>query len=70
MEDQEAKQFELELERRIYYLKTLYDLSLEIGYQRETNEIIKNLLLMMIGTFARSGCGTWWANETYTLAWK
>ncbi|OGP75083.1 MAG: hypothetical protein A2V86_10190 [Deltaproteobacteria bacterium RBG_16_49_23] len=54
MEDQEAKQFELELERRIYYLKTLYDLSLEIGYQRETNEIIKNLLLMMIGTFGAS----------------
>lgn len=56
MEDkeQEAKQCELELERRIYYLKTLYDLSLEIGYLRETNEIIKNLLLMMIGTFGAS----------------
>lgn len=56
MEDkeQEAKQCELELERRIYYLKTLYDLSLEIGYQRETHEIIKNLLLMMIGTFGAS----------------
>lgn len=53
MED-EVKHPQYELERRIYYLKTLYDLSLEIGYLRNTNEIIKNLLLMMIGNFGAS----------------
>jgi signal transduction histidine kinase len=43
-----------ELEKRIFYLKALYDLSQEIGYLRETNEIIRNLLLMVIGTFGAS----------------
>jgi signal transduction histidine kinase len=55
MED-EVKHPQRELEKRIFYLKTLYDLSQEIGYFRETNEIIKNLLLMVIGTFGAS-CG-------------
>ena len=54
MVDQEAKQCELELERPIFFLKTPYDPSQETGYQRETIEIIKNLLLMMIGTLSTS----------------
>jgi signal transduction histidine kinase len=45
-----------ELEKRIFHLKTLYDLIQEIGYLRETHEITKNLLLMMIGNFGAS-CG-------------
>ena len=58
MEDEikEAKHSQRELEKRIFHLKTLYDLSQEIGYLRGTNEIIKNLLLMMIGNFGAS-CG-------------
>lgn len=40
-----------ELERRIFHLKTLYDLSQEIGFSRSPEEIIKNLLLMIMGTF-------------------
>lgn len=53
MED-EVKHPQQELEKRIFYLKTLYDLSQEIGYLRETNEIVKNLLLMIMGTFGTS----------------
>jgi len=53
MED-EVKHPQYELERRIFYLKTLYDLSQEIGYSSGTQEIIKNLLLMMIGNFGAS----------------
>jgi signal transduction histidine kinase len=58
MEDdvKEAKYSQRELERRIFHLKTLYDLGQEIGYLRGTHEITKNLLLMMIGTFGAS-CG-------------
>src|SRR5512139_3136322 len=56
MEDEgkEAKHSERELERRIFYLKTLYDLGQEIGYLRGTDEITKSLLMMMIGTFGAS----------------
>ena len=52
----EEKKSQQELEKRIFYLKTLYDLSLEIGFLRGTQEITKNLLLMMIGNFGAS-CG-------------
>ena len=45
-----------ELEKRIFYLKTLYDLSQEIGFLKGTQEITKNLLLMMIGNFG-AACG-------------
>ncbi|HVP80114.1 MAG TPA: ATP-binding protein [Thermodesulfobacteriota bacterium] len=45
-----------ELEKRIFHLKTLYDLSQEIGFLRGTQEITKNLLMMMIGNFGAS-CG-------------
>src|SRR4030042_3176016 len=56
MEDEgkEAKHSQRELERRIFHLKTLYDLGQEIGYARGTDEIFKNLLMMMIGTFGAS----------------
>lgn len=50
----EVKHPQHEIEKRIFYLKTLYDLSQEIGYLRETNEIVKNLLLMIMGTFGTS----------------
>lgn len=56
MEDEvrEAKHSQRELERRIFHLKTLYDLGQEIGYLRGTDEITKSLLMMMIGTFGAS----------------
>jgi signal transduction histidine kinase len=56
MEDdvKEAKHSQRELEKRIFHLKTLYDLGQEIGYLRGTHEITKNLLMMMIGTFGAS----------------
>jgi signal transduction histidine kinase len=56
MEDEvkEAKHSQWELERRIFHLKTLYDLGQEIGYLRGTDEISKSLLLMTIGTFGAS----------------
>ena len=55
MEDEvkDAKQSQRELERRIFHLKTLYDLGQEIGYLSKTDEIAKSLL-MMIGTFGAS----------------
>jgi signal transduction histidine kinase len=56
MEDEvkEAKHSERELERRMFHLKTLYDLGQEIGYLRGTDEITKSLLMMIIGTFGAS----------------
>ena len=56
MEDEvkEAKHSQRELERRMFHLKTLYDLGQEIGYLRGTDEISKSLLMMMIGTFGAS----------------
>jgi signal transduction histidine kinase len=53
-EGQEAKHSQRELERRMFHLKTLYDLGQEIGYLRGTDEITKSLLMMMIGTFGAS----------------
>ena len=50
----EEKESQQELEKRIFHLKALYDLGQEIGYLRGTDEITKNLLLMMIGTFGAS----------------
>jgi len=35
----------------MFHLKTLYDLSREIGFLIDTQEIIRNLLLMTVGTF-------------------
>ena len=52
----EEKKSQQELEKRVFYLKTLYDLSQEIGFLKGTQEITKNLLLMMIGNFG-AFCG-------------
>jgi signal transduction histidine kinase len=49
-----TKHSQRELERRIFHLKTLYDLGQEIGYLRGAQEITKNLLMMIIGTFGAS----------------
>ncbi|MEE9522019.1 MAG: adenylate/guanylate cyclase domain-containing protein [candidate division NC10 bacterium] len=40
-----------ELERRVFHLKTLYDVSREIGSLRDIQEIMKHLLMMVMGTF-------------------
>jgi adenylate cyclase len=42
---------QLELERRIFHLKTLYDLSQEIGVLKGRKDIMNNLLMMIMGTF-------------------
>jgi class 3 adenylate cyclase len=48
---EEHLQKELELEKRIFHLKTLYDVSQVIGSLRDVQGIIKNLLMMVMGTF-------------------
>jgi class 3 adenylate cyclase/CRP-like cAMP-binding protein len=40
-----------ELEKRIFHLKALYDLSREIGFLSDTQSVINNLLMMVLGTF-------------------
>ena len=40
-----------ELEKRIYHLKTLYDVSQEIVFLKEPKEIVIRLLLMIMGTY-------------------
>lgn len=50
-----AEDSQRELEKRIFHLKTLYDLSQETGYLKGTQEIMKNLLMMIIGTFGALG---------------
>ena len=52
----ETESSQHELERRIFHLKTLYDLSQEIGFLGGVPAILKNLLMMIIGTFGAS-CG-------------
>ncbi len=47
----EAADSQMELERRVFHLKTLYDVTREIGFLRDTQQIIKNLLLMVMGAF-------------------
>ena len=46
-----AQHSQKELERRVFHLKTLYDVTREIGFLLDTQEIVKNLLMMVIGTF-------------------
>jgi len=46
-----AEHSQRELERRIFHLKTLYEVSQVIGSLRDPQQIMKNLLLMVIGTF-------------------
>lgn len=40
-----------ELEKRIFHLKTLYDLGQELGFLKGVPEITKNLLMMVMGNF-------------------
>jgi len=47
----EAADSQMELERRVFHLRTLYDVTREIGFLRDTQQIIKNLLLMVMGAF-------------------
>jgi class 3 adenylate cyclase len=47
----EAARSRQELEKRMFHLKTLYDVSREIGFLIDTQAIIKNLLMMVLGTF-------------------
>jgi class 3 adenylate cyclase len=47
----EAARSREELEKRMFHLKTLYDVSREIGFLIDTQAIIKNLLMMVLGTF-------------------
>src|ERR1700745_916256 len=47
----EAASARRDLDKRMFHLKTLYDLSREVGFLIDTEAIMKNLLLMVIGTF-------------------
>jgi len=47
----DAEHSQRELERRLFQLKTLYEVSQVIGSLRDPQQIMKNLLLMVIGTF-------------------
>jgi class 3 adenylate cyclase len=46
----DATHSQRELERRIFHLKTLYEVSQVIGSLRDPQQIMKNLLLIVIGT--------------------
>jgi class 3 adenylate cyclase len=48
---QQAERIETELDRRVYYLKTLYDVSKDIFGSVEYEAILKNFLLMTMGNF-------------------
>ncbi|MBU1903741.1 MAG: rhodanese-like domain-containing protein [Proteobacteria bacterium] len=41
-----------DLDRRVHYLKTLYDTTLELGGLTETKKIMDTFLLMIMGTFS------------------
>ena len=47
----EAENSKLELTKRIFHQKTLYDISKEICELKDTDEIMKNFLMMIMGTF-------------------
>src|ERR1700716_2865341 len=47
----EATRAQQELEKRMFHLKSLYDVSREIGSLIDTQAIVKNLLMMVVGTF-------------------
>ncbi len=47
----EADHIQSELDRRIFYLKTLYDVSKDIFSSIETDSILRNFLLMSMGNF-------------------
>lgn len=48
---QEAQEVSAELDRRIFHLKTLYDVSKDVYSSVETETILKNFLLMTMGNF-------------------
>ena len=48
---QQAERIQTELDRRVYYLKTLYDVSKDIFGSVEYETILKNFLLMTMGNF-------------------
>lgn len=48
---QQAERIQTELDRRVYYLKTLYDVSRDIFGSVEYEPILKNFLLMTMGNF-------------------
>jgi len=47
----QAERIQTELDRRVYYLKTLYDVSKDIFGSVEYGPILKNFLLMTMGNF-------------------
>ena len=47
----QAERIQTELDRRVYYLKTLYDVSKDIFGSIEYKTILKNFLLMTMGNF-------------------
>ena len=51
---QQAERIQTELDRRVYYLKTLYDVSKDIFGSVEYETILKNFLLMTMGNFGLS----------------
>ncbi len=48
---QQAKRIQKELDRRVYYLRTLYDISKDIFGSVEYEPILMNFLLMTMGNF-------------------
>jgi class 3 adenylate cyclase len=48
---QQAEEIRSELDRRIFHLKTLYDVSKDVYSSVETEVILKNFLLMTMGNF-------------------
>lgn len=48
---EQAKHIQTELDRRVYFLKTLYDVSKDIFSSVEYEPILKNFLLMTMGNF-------------------
>ena len=48
---QQAERIQTELDRRVYYMKTLYDISKDIFGSVEYESILKNFLLMTMGNF-------------------
>jgi predicted RNase H-like nuclease (RuvC/YqgF family) len=47
----EAEHVQAELDRRVFHLKTLYDVSKDIYSSVETETILRNFLLMSMGNF-------------------
>ncbi|MDA3916796.1 MAG: adenylate/guanylate cyclase domain-containing protein [Deltaproteobacteria bacterium] len=51
---QQAENIQTELDRRVYYLRTLYDVSKDIFASVDYDTILKNFLLMTMGNFGVS----------------